>query len=184
MDDELKRQAFHIVLGIATLSALLLFGRGFMIAAVFLTIITGSLLINARMLGKKIALVRWFERNFERPDAMFPGWGSACYATGALIALTFLNDIGAIAAIIFILGIGDGIATIIGKMGRIKLPYNKNKTLEGTMAFFFASLPAYYFVGPLVIPLAIAGALVESIDFKVDDNLMIPIVCTALVLVI
>lgn len=183
MDEELKRQIFHIVLGIVTLSVLLLFGRGFMVAAVFFTIIIGSLLINARLLGKKIILVEWFEKNFERPDVMFPGWGSACYAAGALIALTFLSDIGSIAAIIFILGIGDGIATVIGKKGRVKLPYNKNKTLEGTIAFFFASLPAYYFVGPLVIPLAIAGALVESIDFKIDDNLMIPIVCTALVLV-
>jgi dolichol kinase len=183
MDEELKRQVFHIAVGVGSIAFLLLFGRGYFIGAVFFTIVIGMLLINARLLGKKISLVQWFEKHFERPDVMFPGWGSACYAAGALIPATFLTDVPQIAAIIFILAIGDGFSTAVGRLGRVKLPYNSKKTLEGTIAFLIASLPAYYFVGPAVLPLAVVGMIVESIDFRIDDNLAIPIACTALLLV-
>ena len=103
MNEETKRQLFHIVVGVAAILFLLYFGRGIAIAAAFFTIIAGTILINARLLGKKIGLVRWFEKHFERPEAMFPGWGSACYAAGVLIPLTFLIDVPEITAIIFMI---------------------------------------------------------------------------------
>ncbi|MBD3210483.1 hypothetical protein GF318_03830 [Candidatus Micrarchaeota archaeon] len=182
MDEELKRQVLHILVGIGAIACLLYFGRGFMIAAVFFTIIIGTVLINARLLGKKIGIVQWFERHFERPGVLFPGWGSACYAAGVLIPLAFLLDTSGIAAIVFILAVGDGVSTAVGRRGRITLPYNEKKTLEGSIAFLLASLPAYYFIGEAVFPLALIGALVEGIDFGIDDNLMIPIACTLVVI--
>jgi dolichol kinase len=182
MEKETERQLFHMLIGCGTIAMLLVLGRGFAIAAVFFTIIVGLLLMNRRLLGGRLPLVMWFEEKFERPDAPFPGWGSACYAAGALIALTFLSDPARIAAVIFILAIGDGISTLAGRMGKIKLPHNPRKTLEGSVAFVLASLPAYYFIGPLVIPAALIGAVAESLPF--EDNLTIPIACTALLLVL
>ena len=61
---------------------------------------------------------------------------------------------------------------------------NKNKTLEGTAAFFFGSLPAWIFIGSVILPLAIITALVESVDTGIDDNLLIPIVCVIVLSVI
>ncbi|MBU0532269.1 hypothetical protein KKB44_02125 [Candidatus Micrarchaeota archaeon] len=184
MNEETQRQIFHIILGIVTIAILLYYSKGFMIAAVFFTIIAGTIVINMRLLKKKIAFVQWFEKHFERKNIWFPGWGSACYAAGVLIPLTFLTNNAEIAAIIFMLAVGDGFSTLIGRIGKTKLPYNKKKTLEGTVAFFVATLPAYYFVGSLIVPLAIIGAIVESIDLKIDDNLTIPIAGTAFLLVV
>ena len=184
MSKEIERQLFHMIVGIVAIMLLLILGRGYMIAAVFIVLVIGTLLINARMRGKRISLVQWFERRFERDDVVFPGWGSACYAAGALIALTFLTDLGQIAATIFILAIGDGFSSIIGRKGRFRLPWNSNKTLLGTAAFFVSSLPAFLFAGAAMIPIAAMAAVVESLDLRIDDNLTIPIACVVYFLVV
>ncbi len=183
MDRETARQLFHMTVGLIALAGLLAFGKGFMTAAVFFTIILGTILINARMRGLKIPLVQWFEERFERESAPVPGWGSACYAAGALLAITFLPEAAQIAAAIFILGIGDGVSTIIGRRGRMRLPYNKDKTVEGSLAFFVACLPAYAFIGPAVVPLALIAAIAESLP-GIEDNLLIPLVCTIFLLAV
>jgi len=60
-------------------------------------------------------------------------------------------------------------------MGRHPLPYNRRKTLEGSLAFFVFSLPACLFVGWIGIALAAITAIVESLATPVDDNLLTPI---------
>lgn len=83
----------------------------------------------------------------------------------------------AYAAIIMLL-IGDSVSTLVGKrFGNHKLPYNKLKSFEGTIAFFIVSFvcsliilpPAPAFVGSL------AGALTEAYS-PIDDNIPIPII--------
>jgi dolichol kinase len=123
-------------------------------------------------------------QRFERKDILFSGFGSACYATGALIPLVFLSDVNQIAACILILAIGDGLSTLVGKKGRRKLPHNQGKTLEGALAFFIGGLPSVLFIGILGIPLAAIAAIIETIDFRIDDNLTVPIFCTVFFLVI
>lgn len=183
MDREDSRQLFHMFIGVGALAVLIVLGKGFLLAGVFFTIIIGLLLMNARVLGRRISLVQWFEKRFEREDAPLPGWGSACYATGALIAVSFLPDIAHVGAVLFMLGIGDGISTIVGRRGNHAIPYNKKKTVEGMVAMFFSSLAAWYFIGPLAVPLAFVAALAESIP-RIDDNLTVPVLCTAFLLVI
>ncbi|MFH1260726.1 MAG: hypothetical protein ABII39_02200 [Candidatus Micrarchaeota archaeon] len=183
-DKEFERQIFHLVLGIGVILSLLYFGRGFMIAAVFTTIIIGTILINSRLIGIHIGFVKWFETRFERKNVMFPGWGSACYAAGVLIPLVTLTDVNQITAVILILALGDCMSGIIGRMGKNKLPYNKKKTIEGTLAFIIASLPAYYFVGIAAIPLAVLAGLAESVDIQMDDNILVPLVCSVFFLVL
>lgn len=182
MHKEDARQLFHMFVGMMALAALLVFGRGFLLAALFFTIVIGTLLMNARLLGKRVFIVQWFEERFEREDAPLPGWGSACYAAGVLLAVAFLSDASQIAAVIFVLGIGDGISTIIGLRGKTMLPYNRKKTLEGTLAMLAASLGAFVFVGWAAIPLAFVAAFAESVP-RVDDNLAIPAACAAFFLI-
>jgi dolichol kinase len=185
MERETERQVFHIIIGLIAMAAILTFGREVMISALFFTIIFGLLMMNMRIMKNKNYIVRvmeWFEKKFERSSAPLPGWGSACYATGALIATTVLTEVNDIAAVFVLLALGDGFSTLVGRMGRIKLPYNDKKTLEGMVAFFVSSLPAYCFVGPLAIPLALVGAVVETLP-TIDDNLMIPIAATAFLVI-
>jgi len=172
---ETRRQVIHMLLVLPALYVLFFLGRGYFIGAAFLVILLGLLIINLHCINKKIRIVEWLIRNFERSDIRFPGWGSACYATGVLLAATFLNDMNSIAATILILGIGDGFSTIVGSRGKVKLPYNKKKTLEGTIAFFVASLSGYVFVGSAIIPVALIAALVEGLDLPIDDNITVPI---------
>jgi dolichol kinase len=185
MDFEVRRQAFHAMVGLIAIAILLAFGRDAAMAAVFAVLIAGTLMINLRLLGMKIPGVYWLEKNFERKDVprSMPGWGSACYAAGALIAITFLTDASQIAATILILALGDSISTVLGaRFGKTKLLYNKKKSLEGTLAFFFAALASWYFVGPAAIPLAFVAAMAETIP-AIEDNLTIPIGCVAFCLV-
>ena len=181
---EIERQLFHIVIGLIAIFIIMEFGKGVLMGVVFFTIIMGLFLVNMTFLGKKIGLVNWFIRHFERNNIPFPGWGSACYATGILLVASFLEDQNAIIAAIFIMAVGDGVSTLIGRKGRIKLPYNKKKTLEGTTAFFLFSLIGYLFVGEIIIPISLIAAIVESLDLPIDDNLSIPVVLTFLFLVI
>jgi len=182
MDRELKRQLFHMAVGLAALLVLLHFGRGFAIATAFFTIIIGTLLINLRVRGGKIPIVQWFEKEFEREDAPLPGWGSACYATGVLMLLATLSDVNDIAASIFILAIGDGVSTILGRKGKMKIPYNREKTVEGAVAFFVSALPAVGFVGPIAIPAIALATIAETLPV-LEDNLIIPAACMAFFLV-
>ncbi|MEM2908952.1 MAG: hypothetical protein QXT05_00785 [Candidatus Bilamarchaeaceae archaeon] len=172
---EINRQLFHIFVGVCALVILYAFGRGFFVGSAFVILLAGLILINQAYLGKKIGVVEWFIKNFERDQTIFPGWGSACYATGALLLGAFLHDQVEIAASMIILALGDGLSTIFGLLGRIPLPYNKKKTLEGTVALFFSSLLGYIFIGPLIIPAALIAALVESLPLPFDDNITIPV---------
>lgn len=182
MNKETKRQLFHIAVGLSALLVLLHFGRGFAIAAAFFTIITGTLLINLRLRGNRIPIVQWFEKEFEREDAPLPGWGSACYATGVLMLLATLSDTNEMAASIFILAVGDGVSTILGKMGKLKIPYNEEKTVEGAAAFFVSSLPAVGFAGPIALPAIAVATIAETLPV-LEDNLIIPAACLAFFLV-
>jgi len=181
---ETSRQLFHLVVGLLTIAVLYSFGRTFMVTAAFFTLLAGTLLINSWFVGRKYRIVGWFIKRFERRDVLFPGWGSACYTAGILIPLAFLSDINQIAAVIFIIAVGDSFSTMVGRFGKHSLPYNKKKSLEGTAAFFFSSLPSWFFIGVSSVPLAIIGAVVESLGLEIDDNLTIPFVLTTLLLVI
>ena len=179
---ENERQLMHFLVGLIAIALLFLVGNLFTRAIVFFVIIIGTILINAKIQGHKIGFVNWFVDKFERKNVLFPGFGSAVYALGVLIPLVFLEDPNQVAAVIFVLAVGDGMSTIVGKMGKIRIPYNKNKTVEGSFAFFLSSLGAFIFVGPAVVFLAAITTVAESLPLRIDDNLIIPIVATALFL--
>ncbi|XVF46218.1 hypothetical protein PTKIN_Ptkin03bG0009800 [Pterospermum kingtungense] len=121
--------------------------------------------------------------------------GPLCYATTITFACALYwrtSPIGV--AAICNLCAGDGFADVVGRrFGKEKLPYNRNKSIAGTVAMatagFFTSIGfMYYFsyfgyiqesweivFGFLVSSLA--SALVESfpISTKLDDNLTVPL---------
>ncbi len=184
MKTEIERQIMHFLVGLGTIVMLFTFSRPFTAGAVFFVLLSGTLMINARIQKLRIPFVEWFVERFERKGVLFSGFGSACYAAGVLIPLVFLSDVNHIAACILILAVGDGLSTIVGRGGKHKLPYNKEKTLEGALAFFIGALPSVFFIGILGIPLAVLAAIIETVNFRIDDNLTVPIVCTIFFLVI
>jgi dolichol kinase len=180
MRGEPARQLFHLGLGIAALIVLFLLGRQFLLAGSFFAMIIGFLMVNRILLGARVSIAQWFVQKFERPGAYFPGWGPANYGLGVLFLSGFLSDANAIAASLIILALGDGLSTLIGRAGSKRLPWNRKKTIEGSVAFIVGSLPGFFFVGPIILPVAFVAAVVESIDWPIDDNLMIPVVCAVM----
>ncbi|MBS7633054.1 HAD-IB family phosphatase [Candidatus Bathyarchaeota archaeon] len=107
------------------------------------------------------------------------------FAFGILLTLLLFpssTSYGAIA----IFALGDSAASIFGKIfGQRTLPFNKGKTLEGSVfGFVFAFLGGAFW---LSVPLAIIGAAVamitESLPLPLNDNVVTPLV-TGLALVL
>ena len=175
---ETSRQIFHAGLGIALIFFLLFFGRLYTIYLLSGALFFGFLLINLTIRGIKIPIVSDALHLFERKSARLPGYGSAWYIVGLLICCLLIPTTNQIAAAILVLALGDAAATIVGAKGKIPLPYNSKKSIEGTTAFFLFSLPSFIFIGWYAIPLALFATLVESLPWSIDDNLTIPIACS------
>ncbi len=98
------------------------------------------------------------------------------FAVGILLTL-ILFPFHASGAAIGMFALGDSTASIFGGIFGKRLPYNKGKTLAGTLAgFFFAFLAGTFFVSPLF---ALAGAafamFIESLPLPLNDNIVVPV---------
>ncbi|MFA5076908.1 MAG: hypothetical protein WC488_00585 [Candidatus Micrarchaeia archaeon] len=175
VNSETRRKALHMTAGALFLSFLLVFGRNRMVALLVLVLIGGLCIINMLLMGWRVPFTGWFIRNFERQGVRFPGYATAWYVSGLLMAATVLHDQGEIAAVICALAFGDGASAILGERGERKLFYNKEKTAEGLAAFFAATLTSCLFVGWIGILFAALAALFESLPLEVDDNFTIPL---------
>ena len=95
-----------------------------------------------------------------------------------------------------VMAFGDGLAGIVGRaVGRIRYPWNRKKTLEGTLGFFIGGVagaaalmywttrgvvpkgwtaePALFFLGVPAAVVALTG-LLETLDLRLDDNFTVP----------
>lgn len=180
---EKKRQAFHVCLGFAILLILLFLGRVVLIAALFTTAFLGSLLANRYALGRARG-IDFLIHNLERKDVKIIGFGSALFVLGMLVLVTTLHTENEIAGGIVVFALGDAASTLFGLGAKHTLPWNRKKTVEGMAAFFFCALPAYYFVGILVFPLAFLCAIAETLSIGIDDNVLVPLVIVVFFLVV
>ena len=105
--------------------------------------------------------------------------GFIYFFIGIILTLFFFGFNPAVAnAAILLLVFGDSVSTLVGrKWGRIKLPRQERKTLEGSTAFLLVGfLVTLTQLPPLPALLgAIAGSLTEAYS-PLDDNLTIPLV--------
>ncbi len=99
------------------------------------------------------------------------------FAFGILLTLLLFPAPSSYAAIA-IFALGDSTASLIGGTLTGKpLPYNRAKTLEGTLGgLFFAFLAGCVFVAPwMALAAATVGMLVEYLPLPINDNLLIPL---------
>jgi dolichol kinase len=154
--------------------AFLSIGRNTLLFALSVALAGGILLINQIILGRFPALKK-IVCMFERKDARFLGDSTVWYVSGLLISSTFLQNPNEIAAAIIALAVGDSFSNIFGRMGKMRIPWNKRKTFEGMAAFFIGTLLSYLFIGPMAFLFSLAMAVVETIPQGIDDNFVIPI---------
>jgi dolichol kinase len=105
--------------------------------------------------------------------------GFIYFFLGIILTLfLFQSNIAVANASIIMLLFGDSASTIFGRrFGRHKLPFNKKKTVEGSIAFIVVGFAGALTQIPAIPALfgAIFGSLTEAYS-PIDDNIPIPIV--------
>ena len=171
---ELKRQAFHFLLG-TTIAAAVYFLKpayGTLVAVPILLGVAVMLVIPKIRIQLHLSekLLYHFER--EQDKKTFPYKGAILFGLGVTPPILFLPTALA-AATIITLSVGDSFSTIIGKTyGKHKIG---RKSVEGAIGFAVtAFLAANLFTNPTAAArLALIGAIIE-LDHKIDDNISIP----------
>jgi HAD superfamily phosphoserine phosphatase-like hydrolase len=103
------------------------------------------------------------------------------FALGILLTL-LLFPFPASSPAIAIFALGDSTASIFGRIyGQKTLPFNKGKTLEGSLiGFFFAFLAGAFFTSPLKSLVgAVVAMMIECLPLPVNDNLITPLITGA-----
>jgi HAD superfamily phosphoserine phosphatase-like hydrolase len=99
------------------------------------------------------------------------------FAAGIFLTLVlFPAQISYVA--ITVLTLGDSTADLLGRLfGRIHYPFNKAKTIEGSLGGFFASFGgALLFTTPMTAVVgALIGMIIEALPLPIDDNLSVPL---------
>ncbi|XP_022731541.1 probable phytol kinase 3, chloroplastic isoform X1 [Durio zibethinus] len=192
-DQKLNRKLVHISIGLVFMLCWPLFSSGYR-GAILAAITPGVNIIRMLLIGSGIwkdeATVKSMSRYGDYRELLK---GPLYYATTITLACAVYWRTSPIAiAAICNLCAGDGLADVVGRrFGRQKLPYNRNKSIAGSVAMATAGFLTsvgymYYFsyfgyiqesweivLGFLVVSLA--SALVESlpISTELDDNLTV-----------
>jgi HAD superfamily phosphoserine phosphatase-like hydrolase len=172
------REAIHIGSFLLTFVCIYLTGNNLLASLIILLAILYTISELARVRGINIPIlsaVTWSAAN--KIELYEFATAPILFALGIAISLLiFPEPIRYVA--ITTLTLGDGGAHIFGmKFGKIKLPFNKGKNLEGTIfGFLFAFLGAMIFVDPVRALIASTVAmLVEGIPSPINDNLTMPL---------
>jgi dolichol kinase len=169
---ETNRDVVQIFLGLVVFALLMMLDLPYAIYAVFALIIAGYA-VNNLFAGRGARST--YERMLaalERSNTTY-GIGAVYLAVGTMLVIGFVGIKALMLFGIATLFFADSTATIVGMhLGRLRLPHNRSKTLEGTLAFFLVlALIGLPLIGVYAVPLAAALALIESVKSPLDDNL-------------
>jgi dolichol kinase len=178
---EINRDIVQIILGIAVLAIAIIFPYLAAISIIFALILlaytSNNLIANLRM-------GRFYTRamDLERRGATY-GQGAIYLAAGTALVIGFAHNANFLLFGIVVLFFADSLATIIGVSLRhaAELPYNRNKTIVGTLAFFVvAAVGGYLILGLIGVLFAVILAFIEGLNLSLDDNIRSGIVIVIL----
>ncbi len=144
-------------------------------------IITGLILFGL-LANNVIANMKSKSFDLERKGVEY-GRGAAYLAAGTALIIGFVHPTMNLLFGLSVLFFADSAATITGVALRhgAKLPYNRNKSLPGTLAFFaVAAVAGYIAIGYYGILFAAVLAFIESMDTVIDDNVRIGVAFSVL----
>jgi phosphoserine phosphatase len=153
---------------------------GVPIVATFIILLLGLYLTSEylRTEGKKMPLINNITRRAASQNELYQLVLAPVYfAVGILLTLVIFPA-PANGAAIAIFALGDSTASIFGRyFARTSLPFNKDKSLEGSAAgFLFAFLAGSVFISPVFAVVGAAIAMfIEYLPLPVNDNLLIPL---------
>ncbi|MEM2974071.1 MAG: phosphatase PAP2 family protein [Candidatus Micrarchaeia archaeon] len=186
--NELARQITHLLFGILLIGGMALLWslthswHYISIFIMWICILFFLFVIHLRTGGFRTPFDGFFDYMGKRDE--FPGEGLLWYMLGVALAISFLPRFLYIISAIYILAVGDSISTVFAYKRRYRYSLFKGRNWMSYIAFVASTLPITFFVGVKAIPLIIICAITESLDLKVNDNFLIPLVCTAYFLLI
>lgn len=178
---ELARKIVHILLGIFIIGVMLVLWKlthGWQFIALFVSwivLISFCTFIYLDSIGVETPVSSWFSFMGKRDD--FPGEGALWYLLGIILALSFLDRFLYIIATIYILAVGDSISAIYTSKNKNIPGFFKGRNWFSYLAFIAFTLPISIYSGVIVIPLIVICAVLESLDLKINDNFLIPLIC-------
>ncbi|BAF28951.1 Os12g0105500, partial [Oryza sativa Japonica Group] len=196
LDQKLCRKLVHITVGLVYFLMWPLFSADDVYAPFLASIVIAFNIIKVTLIGlgivKDDGVINSMTRNGDPRELLKGPLYYACAMTLATVIFWRTSPISI--AVICNLCAGDGVADIAGRqLGRIKLPYNPDKSYAGSIAMFLAGFLAsilymcyFHLFGfveeswTMVIAFGVtslSAAIVESlpISTRLDDNLTVPL---------
>ena len=179
---ELFRKTIHICTAFVPL--MLKYFYWFTITALFVVLILYIVAEALRYNGKNVPVISAITKAASRKrDENHFVMGPVCLAVGVLItSLVFDRESAAVG--ILALALGDGLASLVGKLvGKSYLYRMQGKTAEGSLACFLAIYVSSFcvtFSASRALIIASVGTIIELLPLKDYDNLVIPITLAAL----
>jgi HAD superfamily phosphoserine phosphatase-like hydrolase len=131
-----------------------------------------------RMGGKNLPFISTVTRHAASQTELYEFTAAPIYfAVGILLTLLLFHAPISSAAIA-IFALGDSTASLFGSLiPKKSLPFNKGKTLGGSLSgFFFAFLAGSFFISPVQALIGAAVAMtIEYLPLPVNDNVLIPL---------
>lgn len=138
----------------------------------------------SRMNRKNLPIISAITRNAASQAELYEFAAAPLYFAIGTLTTLLLFPAPVSSAAIAMFALGDSTASLFGgSLSKKPLPFNKGKTLEGSLVgFFFAFLAGSVFVSPVLALIGAAVAMtVESLPLPVNDNILVPL-CTGLAL--
>jgi HAD superfamily phosphoserine phosphatase-like hydrolase len=172
---EFRRKGVHV----CSVSVPFLANVSYLITLKLLIIITILYMFAewVRLNGFRIPVLNFITRLCVRPGerrrfALAP----LTLSTGVILSLILFPKLIA-CIVIMIVACADSMATIIGMLyGRVKLPYNRKKSVEGSVAFFLTAFVCAFIYLPLMTALivSVVSCIIETLPIEFD-NVSIPL---------
>ena len=132
----------------------------------------------SRMNRKNMPIISAITRNAASPTERYEFAAAPLYFAMGIFLTLLLFPAPVSGAAIAIFTLGDSTASLFGGLiSKKPLPFNKGKTVEGSLTgFFFAFMAGIFFVSPALALIGAAVAMaIESLPLPVNDNILIPL---------
>jgi dolichol kinase len=142
-----------------------------------------TIMEQMRLAGVEVPLVSTLTSMASRPrDMNHFVLGPVTLGIGALLALLLFPSPAACIGI-YALAFGDGFASLVGKLfGKVRPAFLHGKSIEGSMACFFAVFISAWLVSQnytVALAAAVAATTVEALPLKDYDNVALPLIVGA-----
>lgn len=176
---EVRRDFVHMALGAVIMSLFLVFSL-YNAIWITMTLMLLGYAYSSWSGGKRRGRLFAVLNSFERPASIY-GLGALYFAAGAALMMGFIHRLDFLFIGMAALFFADPAATIVGStFDRVRLFYNRRKSLAGTIAFFaVVSVVGYPFIGAYSLVFGFCLAVIESANIPIDDNIAISVAMIA-----